>query len=355
MNEVETPPVESEVDHFSKLLELRENEHERLGRDQLPLLLTVSRENVFTDMINFFKKRTTVMQLVSIAFHGEDAYGDGVTTDAFTTFFEALYCFMDGNNQKVPSINLDDEDLVVVGKIINHAFVVANIFPIEISMASFYSVMFNVDDDEILTTFLNFLTDREKRLIELFSQGESNNSQPMYDILLEYGITVTPTNANIMQLMTKAGNVALVRNSNYAFHKIVEGMGGFWRKVSKQMFSSLYTVTKPTPENIINSLESEYNSPKDGRITTWLHRYIRGLSDEKLILFLRFVTASSTIQPNLSIQLRFTDQNVRCLRPYSMTCFKILTLPRQYTSFSELSKNLDFFLSNKDHWAVHDE
>ena len=94
------------------------------------------------------------------------------------------------------------------------------------------------------------------------------------------------------------------------------------------MFVSLYLVTKPTPENIIESIESEYSSPKDGKITTWLHRYIRGLSNEKLILFLRFVTASSTIQPKLIIQLRFVDQNPGCLRPISMTCFKILNLPR---------------------------
>ena len=50
--------------------------------------------------------------------------------------------------------------------------------------------------------------------------------------------------------MLKAGNVALIRNSNYAFKKIVEGMGTFWTKISKEMFVSLYLVTKPTIKNV---------------------------------------------------------------------------------------------------------
>ena len=355
VNETEEAPQESNSDHLSQLMGLREVERERLGNQDEPPVLTVSREQIFDDMLYLFKKRTTTNHLVSIIFKGEDASGDGVTADAFTSFFEKLYELMDGNNQKVPSIRLDDEELIVVGKIINHAFLISNIFPIEISMASFLSVLFQAEDIEILTSFLDFLTDIEKQLIEsLYSQESTRNTQPIYDILLEYGITNAPTKENIHQLMLKAGNVALIRNSNYAFKKIIEGMGTFWTRISKKMFVSLYLVTKPTPENIIQSIESEYSSPKDGKITTWLHRYIRGLSNEKLILFLRFVTASSTIQPKLIIQLRFVDQNPGCLRPTSMTCFKILTLPRQYCSFSELCRNMDYYLSNKDHWAVHD-
>ena len=80
----------------------------------------------------------------------------------------------------------------------------------------------------------------------MFSQGISINTHAMYDILLEYGTYVTPTSANILQLMTKAGQAALVRNSNYSFQKIVEGMGIFWKKISKEMLGSLYAVTKPT-------------------------------------------------------------------------------------------------------------
>ena len=164
---------------------------------------------------------------------------------------------------------LDDEQLLIVGKIINHAFLVSNVFPIEISMASFLSVLFEVEDSEILGSFLDFLTDTEKQLVESFcSSNSTKNSQPIFDILLEYGITNTPTKENIYQLMLKAGNVALIRNSNYAIKKIVDGMGMFWTKISKKMFISLYLVTKPTPEKIIDAIDSDYSSPKDGKVTT---------------------------------------------------------------------------------------
>ena len=197
VHEIEATEVVSNENYFSELQKLREAEREKLDHDQ-SLNCTVSRENIFIDMMNLFRKRTTLLKIISISFDGEDAVGDGVTTDAFTTFFEALYRLMDGNNQKVPSIRLTDEELLIIGKIINHAFLVSNIFPIEISMVSFFSVMFHrVDDEEILSTFLNFLTDSEKNLIEMFSQGVSMNTQAMYDILLEYGIFVTPTSDNI--------------------------------------------------------------------------------------------------------------------------------------------------------------
>ena len=69
-------------------------------------------------------KRKTTNHLVSIIFKEEDASGDGVTVDAFTSFFEKLYELMDGNNHKVPWNKLDDKQLIVVGKITNHAFLI---------------------------------------------------------------------------------------------------------------------------------------------------------------------------------------------------------------------------------------
>ena len=101
--ETEEAPQESNSDYLSALMSLRETEIEKFTQhDHPPTILTVSRDQIFDDMLALFKKRTTTNHLVSIIFKGEDASGDGVTTDAFTSFFEKLYELMDGNNQKNP-------------------------------------------------------------------------------------------------------------------------------------------------------------------------------------------------------------------------------------------------------------
>ena len=90
---------------------------------------------------------------------------------------------------------------------------------------------------------------------------------------------------------------------------------------------------------------------KDGKVTTWLNRYIRNYSKHGLLQFIRFVTGSSNFSPNTHIKLKFVDQTQPHLSPFSNTCFKILILPRQYTSFTHLKDNIDTYLSNEENWV----
>ena len=77
----------------------REKEREKLN--QIPLKFVVDRETIFDDFINLYKKRNTVLHIIELTFKNESAAGDGITKDAFSTFFQSLYAYMEGYNEKV--------------------------------------------------------------------------------------------------------------------------------------------------------------------------------------------------------------------------------------------------------------
>ena len=136
---------------------------------------------------------------------------------------------------------------------------------------------------------------------------------------------------------------------------LIEGMGSFWQKISSEMIDSLYQSLHIDKDTLIDCTHANETCAMDQNITTWLHRFIRSCSPEDLLLFLRFTTGSACFIPHMYIKLDFVNQPQSHMHPLAKTCFKILLLPRQYSSFSELQTNLNFFLRKCDQWQVHDE
>ena len=137
---------------------------------------------------------------------------------------------------------------------------------------------------------------------------------------------------------------------------IVSGMGPFWKKITEEMFESLYVSTIPTVENIINCLLTSEASNHEAKIVTWLYRFIRSCSKGELVKFVRFITGASIFIPNMRIKVEFSDQPSDHICPKTQTCFKILTLARQYTSFTHFQQNISSFIFtfNPTNWSLHD-
>ena len=128
----------------------------------------------------------------------------------------------------------------------------------------------------------------------------------------------------------------------------------FLKKISFQHFKSLYELTRPSAKRVIDSLKIEEKSKQEGKIVTWICRYIRSLTAPKLEAFLRFITGVSSITPSTKIKVEFVDQSVDCLRPLSKTCFKIFIVGRQYLSFTQLQANFNLYINNPENWSVQD-
>ena len=316
----------------------------------------VSRENIYSDMIQLYRKRQTVASQLKLSFLGEEAVGDGVTRDAFSAFFQSLNEKMDGVFEKVPASNYDEEELEVVGKIITHAYILYNVFPVEICQSSIkYYILGTVRDEELLKSFMQFLPSMEAEYIYKYRNNEWQDTQPILDILSDYSIFTKPTCTNVLDLMTKAAKTALIKLPCFVMQSLVRGMGTFWQKVTIEMLDALYVCTIPCPENVIQNLVVDENNKQDAKITTWIHRYIRSCNKDELVRFIRFITGSSTFPPSSSIKLQFVDQDPSYLRPLVKTCFKILIIPRQYSSFTQLRENINMHMGNSENWSVFDQ
>ena len=73
---------------YNILQQERIQEYEKL---KLLIYATLSRENIYYDMINLYKKRNTANHQLHLSFDNEEASGDGVTRDAFSAFFASVY------------------------------------------------------------------------------------------------------------------------------------------------------------------------------------------------------------------------------------------------------------------------
>ena len=111
--------------------------------------------------------------------------------------------------------------------------------------------------------------------------------------------------------------------------------------------SSFQASTIPQSEILIENMEANVMCLNDQNTLTWLHRYIRSCSKSQLETFVRFITGSPNYLPGSLIHVRFVDQQDQSqLTPVSQTCFKILTIPRQFNSFCHLKEVIDAVIKN---------
>ena len=339
--------------YLDELEHLRRNAQKIL---QPGLSVTISGENLYNDILNLYKCEEILHETVSISISGESGIGDGVSRDVYSKFFRYFYEKCDGDRQRIPMPTLDSEELIIVGRVITHAFIQYGLFPLELCEVSLSHTLYGTPTEkELLNSFFMFLPSTDVTLIKSFMSGNRSDVQPILDVLTELKVFDRPTKSNIETLCIKAANVALIRLPHFALQSVVEGMGPFWKDVTKCMFSSIYHSLIPTASSVLAALVVNEIQLVDAKVTTWLHRFIRNCSSTELITFIHFITGANSLWPGDIIKVEFMDQPPQHLRPMSQTCFRILQLPRQYASFTQMCVNIKKYLLIDECWAVYDE
>ena len=145
--------------------------------------IEVSRDNIYNDLINCFKKRINLSHPVMVTFEGEGAGGDGVWRDALSAFYQKMYSKLDGELCKVLSRFDEEEELEIIGKIIHAGFIQYYTFSVQLCKATLEYYLFgNVDKEDLITAFMDFLPEREVEWIREFKSGPDKNIQPILDI-----------------------------------------------------------------------------------------------------------------------------------------------------------------------------
>ncbi len=97
--------------------------------------------------------------------------------------------------------------------------------------------------------------------------------------------------------------------------------------------------------------ECDTPSRQEEKILDFLHCFIFTLDQEKLGLFLRFVSGSSYIWQKIKVV--FNAQEPGFTRsPLANTCSPHLHLPTSYVSFSEFKTEFTSILNNPDEWHM---
>lgn len=308
------------------------------------------------DVLDSFKKiysekDSNFTQIIpKLMFVNELAVGDGVTKEAFSQFFNEFSKLLEGNEAKVPTHFSDDDLLVVFG--IFHAYILFGMFPVFLAEAFTVQMITDKVQDEILVeSFLKHLHFKEGKII---SEALKNHFEPMIvsDILSDFGLNVLPTERNVKQFIIEASKTAFIRKPFFWMSFIKNGMGNFWHGICSEDIHSLYTSAIPNAVSFLNFCDVEEENTKDGKCTTWFNRYIRCCTVEELKTLLRFVTGSSQILPQMRIKVRWENTIGENMRPRTATCFKLLYLSRNHTSFSKFSDNINVYINSEYSWEM---
>ena len=123
-------------------------------------------------------------------------------------------------------------------------------------------------------------------------------------------------------------------------------MGNFWNGTTTKELDALYDMCHPTPTRVTHHLSPLFlGNPQEEQVYRWLQWYARNMESKMAVKFVRFCTASDVLLPDKHIAISF--DNMSPGRSYSTngyTCFRTLTVARNYRSFNHLKENFDYYL-----------
>ena len=310
------------------------------------------------DLISIYKDPGILEKNVVVGIEGAEASGDGVLREVYSLFWDSFLSQSDGDSEhSIPILpNLNQEDYVSIGRILTHQFVLCGMFPVKVSQASMHHTLFGHATDECkIESFLRLLPPGERECISRALKGERPfPTGEIIDLLEDYSVRQLPTADNIKSLVLSVATAEFVTKPFLCLSSMREGMGQMWEKVTKGEIASLYEISRPTASGIIAILECIPQNPKEDQIFRWLERYLKGSSNKILAKFLRFCTATDVLLPDRGISVRTEVMPLVAIRPKSYTCFRRLTLPRHYQSYSQMRNNLDFYLRDCSVWDLND-
>ena len=117
----------------------------------------VDRFNVIEKLFSVFGKRVGI-RFLNLEYKNENAFGDGVTKDAYSYFFKKLFRFRFPGIDASVLTSLTDEEAERLGMIITHAYVPQNILLVGVAKSVFeYMLTNDVRDDTLLESFLLYV------------------------------------------------------------------------------------------------------------------------------------------------------------------------------------------------------
>ena len=156
--EISTPSFGTNVVNLELKKRYEQNDLMAKTTEKL-FIFSVHRYDIVKSLFKIYNSDVSITQhFIQLVFKEENASGDGVTKDVYAHFYNKIFSLhRAGINTNVPT-GLSEKEYKTLGKIITHAFILYNIFPIQLSKAFFEQVVTDsVRDSVLLDLFKDFV------------------------------------------------------------------------------------------------------------------------------------------------------------------------------------------------------
>ncbi|XP_063442660.1 uncharacterized protein LOC134722956 [Mytilus trossulus] len=358
----EEEPEDSEPINLLNVNDLTdlETRRDRIREGLLPAInVTIRREDIIQDVLTTYREHPDIIHHhINCTFVGEENALDleGVTREMFSVFFMAVIMkFFIGNQHKLPRVDartLFNGTLQLIGKIISHAYVLCNYLPQGISPLLYIFAGNGIYTDELLLqTFSSFITETDSNLVNhlLSNTNWDGLHAEIVNLISTYGGFEVPTKANVKQTILDLAKINMTVIPCVPISKIKVGMDCYhllWNGVTEHVIINLMNQYKPTHLKVINLIS--YTTSDDPtlcsleeKVKTYFERFIRSLSNQQLLHFLKFWTSSDILcLPRLYVSFNSTEGFNR--RPIANTCSATFQISRFYFSADELTEECSF-------------
>ncbi|XP_048588190.1 uncharacterized protein LOC116601884 isoform X1 [Nematostella vectensis] len=358
--EDDEPMTEEEAIALTHYNVLNKKRQEELTKYLKTNIVEIDKDHIVEEILKLYKDTSLLQNYLEIEC-GLTATGDGVLREMLTSFWEKFLMRNGEGSREIPlplGPSIARETYEILGRIYHHGFMLTGSFPVTIPRASIHYALFDCVKDECLEeSFLNTLPAKQRETLSAALSSKSAASFPdkiVCDILEDYGNMRWPSQENICSIVKDVAVHELVAKPAMALQQFRSGMGEFWKDVPPQEIDAVYKLSQPTSRRVKAALRGNPLTKKEESVLRWLKLFIDECGDKMLRRFLVFCTASDSLAPDKTIQVRFESMPSAAIRPKAQTCFRILILPTNFCGYAAFQANMDIYLTYRDAWEMKD-
>lgn len=319
--------------------------------------LTIHRATLKKDMLEAFsddKMMSKELKFSIVGFNGnlEDGTGVGVAKKVISSFFNEIYTsFCCGAQELVPILRHDMQrkEWESVARVIVYGTTL-EYFPVHISkmfMMSAFQDENLLSNEDLVSSFLNYISQDEKEIIQMFQTEFKSNTEELIDILSSYKCYTNPTKENLQHILFQLAHKEIIQKPRY----IASCWNGIFKKIkfpkafSPSNLNAVYKRATATGRKVASLFIAENMSLEEQTCMEHLRRFVKNLSLENLKRFLKLCTGADVITIE-KIEMNFSSLVGAARRPVFRTCGPVLELPNTYTCYSELAEEFQNIMSN---------
>ena len=321
--------------------------------------IRVHRITIMEDMINAFAGEEVLnanLSFVMIDNRGKEEMGEdtgGIIQDAYSGFWQSFYdrCSI-GEDQRVPALQVMQRQSIA--RILVKGYLHVKYFPFLISNVFITSMLFgegSVSEDSLISSFKQYVANDEAQILnDVLASNKNPDNEDVINFIGRFGCRKLPNTDNMHFIVLEMAHQELIQKLQY----VVD----CWAPICKQWLrlkgvgdiDMLFEKIRPTNHEVLDLVRpaAPITNKAEKDALDYLTRFIRGLNQQDLSSFVRFITSSDMICVN-KISVQFTSLEGFEWRPIAHTCGAVLELPRMYESFPQLRQEFNSILHKYHH------